>query len=115
MPASANRWPSTKIGNFKGKGGAQGRNRTSDTRIFNPGNSARVAAARHIHPVKLATTNQALSGDLSNLVAEEIRDLATLVSRIGSRRYATPETILEDKHEAADRLFTLADRLEGSR
>jgi hypothetical protein len=48
-------------------------------------------------------------------LAEEIRDLAYLVSRIGSRRYATPETILEDKHEAADRLLTLADRLDGVR
>jgi len=50
---------------------------------------------------------------LSNPVSEEIRDLAYRVRRIGSHRHATPETILEDKHEAADRLLLLADRLEG--
>ena len=95
-----------------GMGGAQGRNRTSDTRIFNP---ARLTARQSLAPnstVKPNTQNQALSGDLSNPVSEEIRDLAYRVRRIGSHRHATPETILEDKHEAADRLLLLADRLE---
>ncbi|GGE96123.1 hypothetical protein GCM10007285_24700 [Stappia taiwanensis] len=52
---------------------------------------------------------------MSNAVSEEIRDLARLVLRIGMRRHATPESYLEDKHDAADRLLLLADRLECSR
>ncbi|MBA4610762.1 hypothetical protein H1W37_03805 [Stappia taiwanensis] len=103
------------IATFNGVSGAQGRNRTSDTRIFNPdGLSGRQRFSR-FSPVKPTTRNQALSGDLSNAVSEEIRDLARLVLRIGMRRHATPESYLEDKHDAADRLLLLADRLECSR
>jgi hypothetical protein len=37
------------------------------------------------------------------------------VRRIGTGRGANPETILIDKHEAADRILALAKRAEGSR
>ncbi|WP_162901248.1 hypothetical protein [Breoghania sp. L-A4] len=43
-----------------------------------------------------------------------MRTLAYAIRRIGSRRFANPETILIEKHEASDRLLTLATRLEAA-
>jgi len=47
-------------------------------------------------------------------VAGELRALAQNVRRIGSGRGATPESLLIDKHEAADRLVALASEIEGA-
>jgi len=44
----------------------------------------------------------------------ELREIASEVRRIGSRRGATPESLLIDKHEAADRLVALAREIEGA-
>ncbi len=40
--------------------------------------------------------------------------IAAAVRRIGRRRGASPETILIDKYDAADRLLALAARMEGA-
>jgi hypothetical protein len=47
-----------------------------------------------------------LAGDLYRLAAD--------VRRIGSGRGTTPESILLDKHDAADRLAALARRIGGA-
>lgn len=50
----------------------------------------------------------------SAAIAEEVRAIATAVRRIGRGRGASPETILIEKHTAADRLIALAAQVEGA-
>lgn len=52
------------------------------------------------------------AGQLSTL-ADEARSIAAAVRRIGRGRGSSPEAALIEKHEAADRLFALAARMEG--
>lgn len=47
-------------------------------------------------------------------LAEEVRAIATAVRGIGRGRGASPEAMLIEKHEAADRLLALAVRMEGA-
>lgn len=48
-------------------------------------------------------------------LAEEVRAIAADVRRIGRGRSTSPEAILIDKHEAADRLLALASRMDATR
>lgn len=48
-------------------------------------------------------------------LAEEVRSIAHEIRRIGRGRDASPETILIDKQEAAERLLVLASRMEAER
>ncbi|WP_162901336.1 hypothetical protein [Breoghania sp. L-A4] len=101
--------------NLNGGSGARRRIRTTDTRIFNQNTIDTGQGFAASAGVKPGTKNQALSDGLANPFSEEIRDCAHLIRRIGNGRHATPETILEDKHEAADRLLLIADRMELAR
>lgn len=48
-------------------------------------------------------------------VTAEIRAIASAIRRIGRGRGASPEAILIEKCDAAERLFALASRLEATR
>lgn len=58
-------------------------------------------------------TRLSASSPNPNLV-EEVRDIAAAVRLIGRGRVASPEAMLIEKHEAADRLLALAARMEGA-
>lgn len=68
----------------------------------------------------LATGNKqrlafASSLDSNHPVVAELRAIASAIRRIGRGRCATPEAILIEKHEAAERLLALASRMEAAK
>lgn len=51
---------------------------------------------------------------VTSALADEARSIAATVRRIGRGRGASPEAMLIEKHEAADRLLALAAQMEAA-
>ncbi|MFG1179939.1 MULTISPECIES: hypothetical protein [Xanthobacter] len=64
---------------------------------------------------KRESAKRLCSGPVAPSLAAEARAIASAVRRIGRGRGASPESMLIQKHDAADRLLALASRLEVAR
>jgi len=58
--------------------------------------------------------NQANFSDRPASIPDQIRSVARDVRAIGNGRNRDPESILIDKHDAAERLFDLARKIEAA-
>jgi len=99
----------------------------ADARDLAPVNDERMESFRNAEPGGLspavgasvisqrARTPRRGSSRSQLAMAEELREIARAVRRIGRGRCASPEAILIEKLEAAERLFALAARLEVAR
>lgn len=78
-----------------------------------PKRSNGLAVGEGLSGVLIRNGNPARGPNLFDL-ADELSALASDVRRIGTGRGANPETILVDKHQAADRIAALARRIGGA-